>query len=66
MPATRGLLILGALQVAAAILEFPTPYAANADDYTLEPVDASHYVVDERPDVVREKLIALAAETAHA
>jgi hypothetical protein len=36
---------------------------ANADDYTLETVDASHFVVDERPDVVRQKLIALALET---
>jgi hypothetical protein len=31
----------------------------------LETVDASHFVVDERPDVVRRKLIALAEETAH-
>jgi pimeloyl-ACP methyl ester carboxylesterase len=38
---------------------------ANADDYTLETVDASHFVVDERPDLVRKKLIALAEETAH-
>jgi len=37
---------------------------ANADDYTLETVDASHFVIDERPDLVRAKLIALAAETA--
>ena len=37
---------------------------ANADDYTLETVDASHFVVDERPDLVRAKLIALADETA--
>ena len=36
---------------------------ANADDYTLETVDASHFVVDERPDLVRAKLIALAEET---
>jgi hypothetical protein len=32
---------------------------ANADDYTLETVDASHFVVDERPDLVRAKLVAL-------
>jgi surfactin synthase thioesterase subunit len=38
---------------------------ANVDDYTLETVDASHFVVDERPDLVRAKLIALAEETAH-
>ena len=37
---------------------------ANADDYTLETVDTSHFVVDERPDLVRAKLIALAEETA--
>jgi pimeloyl-ACP methyl ester carboxylesterase len=42
-----------------------SPETANADDYTLETVDASHFVVDERPDVVRRKLIALAEETAH-
>jgi pimeloyl-ACP methyl ester carboxylesterase len=37
---------------------------ANADDYTLETVDASHFIIDERPDLVRAKLIALASETA--
>lgn len=37
---------------------------ANADDYTFEPVDAGHFVVDERPDLVRARLIALAEETA--
>jgi pimeloyl-ACP methyl ester carboxylesterase len=36
---------------------------ANADDYTLETVDASHFVIDECPDLVRAKLIALAEET---
>jgi len=36
---------------------------ANADDYTLETVDTSHFVIDERPDLVRAKLIALADET---
>jgi len=41
-----------------------SPETANADDYTLETVDASHFVVDERPDMVRRKLIALAEETA--
>ena len=41
------------------------PATANADDYTFEPVDAGHFVIDERPDLVRAKLIALAAETAH-
>ena len=37
---------------------------ANADDYTFEPVDAGHFVIDERPDLVRARLIALAEETA--
>ncbi|MCT7657308.1 alpha/beta fold hydrolase [Mycobacterium deserti] len=37
---------------------------ANADDYTFEGVDAGHFILDERPDLVRAKLIALAAETA--
>jgi pimeloyl-ACP methyl ester carboxylesterase len=41
-----------------------SPEAALADDYTLETVDATHFVVDERPDLVRKKLIALAEETA--
>jgi len=36
---------------------------ANADDYTLETVDASHFIIDERPDLVRAKLVALAEET---
>jgi pimeloyl-ACP methyl ester carboxylesterase len=39
------------------------PATANADDYTFEPVDSGHFVIDERPDLVRAKLIALAAET---
>jgi hypothetical protein len=39
---------------------------ARADDYSLETVDAGHFVVDERPDLLRKKLIALADETAHA
>jgi pimeloyl-ACP methyl ester carboxylesterase len=42
-----------------------SPETANADDYTLETVDATHFVADERPDLVRKKLIALAEETAH-
>ena len=36
-----------------------SPETANADDYTLETVDATHFVVDEQ-DLVRKKLIALA------
>jgi pimeloyl-ACP methyl ester carboxylesterase len=35
---------------------------ARADDYTLETVDAGHFIVDERPELVRAELIALAAE----
>jgi pimeloyl-ACP methyl ester carboxylesterase len=44
---------------------FAAAETANADDYTLEMVDASHFIVDERPDLVRKKLIELAQETAH-
>ena len=35
---------------------------AHADDYTLELVDAGHFIADERPDLVRARLIELAAE----
>ena len=49
----------------AGARSFVAAETANADDYTLETVDASHFVVDERPDLVRAKLIALAEETAH-
>ena len=45
-------------------VSWSSPETANADDYTLETVDATHFVVDERPDLVRKKLIALAEETA--
>jgi len=38
------------------------PETANTHDCTLETVDASHFVFDERPDLVRAKLIALAEE----
>ena len=41
------------------------PETAQADDYTFEPVDAGHFVIDERPDLVRARLITLAEETAH-
>jgi pimeloyl-ACP methyl ester carboxylesterase len=41
------------------------PETANADDYTLEKVDATtHFIIDERADLVRARLIALADETA--
>jgi hypothetical protein len=39
------------------------PETANADDYTLQTVDTGHFIVDERPDLVRAKLISLAEET---
>ena len=39
------------------------PETANADDYTLEKVDATHFIIDERPDSVRARLIAPAEET---
>jgi len=41
-----------------------SPETANADDYTFEPVEAGHFVIDERPDLVRARLIALAEQTA--
>lgn len=37
---------------------------ANADDYTLEEVDCGHFIADEEPDLVRARLVELAAETA--
>ncbi len=40
-----------------------SPKTANADDYTFEPVDAGHFILDERPDLVRARLISLADET---
>jgi pimeloyl-ACP methyl ester carboxylesterase len=40
------------------------PETALADDYTLETVDCSHFIVDERPDLVRARLVARAEETA--
>jgi len=57
----RALYGTGDIAVARAMVD---PATANADDYTLETTEASHFVVDERPDLVRKKLIALAEETA--
>ena len=37
---------------------------ANADDYTFEAADTGHFIADERPDLVRTRLISLAKETA--
>ena len=42
---------------------FIAPETANADDYTVETADATHFIVDERPDLARARLIALADET---
>jgi pimeloyl-ACP methyl ester carboxylesterase len=39
------------------------PETANADDYTLEKVDATHFVMEEKADLVRARLITLADET---
>ena len=39
------------------------PENANADDYTVEKVDATHFIIDECPDLVRARLIGLAEET---
>jgi hypothetical protein len=39
------------------------PENANADDFTLEKVDATHFIIDERPELVRARLVALADET---
>ena len=39
---------------------------AQADDYTFEAAPTGHFIADERPDLVRAKLIALAEETAAA
>ncbi|MCB0923564.1 MAG: alpha/beta hydrolase [Mycobacterium sp.] len=40
-----------------------SPKTANADDYTFEAADAGHFIIDERPELVRARLIALAEET---
>lgn len=44
--------------------ELAAAETAKADDYTVEFVDSGHFIIDERPDLVRAKLIALAEETA--
>jgi pimeloyl-ACP methyl ester carboxylesterase len=41
-----------------------SPENARADDFTLEKVDATHFIAEEQPDLVRSRLIALAQETA--
>jgi pimeloyl-ACP methyl ester carboxylesterase len=62
--ATVPIRVLFGTRDAAVHPDMVAPETANADDYTLETVDASHFVVDERPDAVRRKLISLAEETA--
>lgn len=49
----------------AAIHEsWTSPENAIADDFTLEKVgDTSHFIMEEQPDLVRSRLIALAEET---
>jgi pimeloyl-ACP methyl ester carboxylesterase len=39
------------------------PETANADDYTLEKVEATHFIIEEQADLVRARLISLAEET---
>jgi len=44
-------------------ISLASPATALADDYTLEPVEGcGHFIVDERPQLVRERLLALVAE----
>lgn len=47
---------------AAIAPELASAETAHAEDYTVEFVDAGHFIADERPDLVRAKLIALAEE----
>ncbi|WP_347222390.1 alpha/beta fold hydrolase [Mycolicibacterium poriferae] len=47
---------------AAIAPELAAVETARADDYTLELIDGGHFIVDERPDLVRDRLIKLAAE----
>lgn len=42
---------------------FVAAVTAEADDYTLQTADTTHFLVDERPDLVRARLVALAEET---
>jgi len=57
---TRGL--FGVDDVAIHV-SLASPATAQADDYTLQTVeDCGHFIVDERPDLVREGLLGLLAE----
>ena len=62
--ATVPIRALFGLDDAAVHPSWASPETANADDYTFEAADAGHFILDERPELVRAKLIALAAETA--
>ncbi len=42
--------------------DLAAPETARAEDYTLELADAGHFIVDERPELVRARLVALADE----
>ena len=43
--------------------DLASPDTANAEDYTLELIPGvGHFIADERPDIVRERLISLAAD----
>jgi pimeloyl-ACP methyl ester carboxylesterase len=45
--------------------DLASPNTARADDYTLELVpDVGHFIGDERPDIVRDRLLKLVAEFA--
>ncbi|KKW65569.1 alpha/beta hydrolase [Mycolicibacterium elephantis] len=61
--ATVPIRCLFGLRDSAVHVSFAAPETAKADDYTLETVDASHFIIDERPDLVRARLISLAEET---
>lgn len=61
--ATVPIRCLFGLHDSAVHVSFAAPETAKADDYTLETVDASHFIIDERPDLVRARLISLAEET---
>jgi pimeloyl-ACP methyl ester carboxylesterase len=41
-----------------------SPETANADDYTLETTDCGHFIADEKPGLVRARLVELATKTA--
>jgi len=44
-------------------VDMASPATAQADDYTLEKVEGcGHFIADERPDLVRERLLSLIAE----